>query len=187
MSDQLLTADSSTAHREAMESLARPYYEPLGELGQATPIGPESLDAPNHSLLAHSGHMTTTLESFHDSLVDVHVVAEIRSNEVYQRHSILTRQSDGRVVQSGIMKIALVGLPGPVRDQIAGGDCPLGRILIANNVLREVELLALWRFNTGPTLARELSVDPSAAVYGRSARILVEKRPAVELLEIVRP
>jgi hypothetical protein len=67
------------------------------------------------------------------------------------------------------------------------GETPLGRILIRADLLREVELLALWRIAAGPRLASELDLPPGTAVYGRSARILVEGRPAVELLEIVRP
>jgi hypothetical protein len=35
-------------------------------------------------------------------------------------------------------------------------------------------------------LADELAVDRETVIYGRSARILVEGSPAVELLEIVK-
>ena len=85
------------------------------------------------------------------------------------------------------MRIDLDGLPAAVREAIERGGCPLGRILIRSNLLREVELLALWRILAGPKLSEELEVPAGEVIYGRSARILVEGRPAVELLEIVNP
>jgi chorismate-pyruvate lyase len=183
----MLSLQSSFVHAPDALALAKAFFDPLTELGLLLPVGEADLPGDYLTLLAHSGHMTITLEAWHQSLVDVRVEGEVREPDRYARHSLLTRKSDGRVVQSGIMRIDLTGLPAAVRHEIEVGETPLGRILIGADLLREVELLALWRIRSGPQLARELDQTPGTVAYGRSARILVEGRPAVELLEIVRP
>ena len=62
----------------------------------------------------------------------------------------------------------------------------LGRVLIEHDVLREVELITLWRITPGPVLQKQLGVGESDSIYGRSAQILVDERPTVQLLEIVK-
>jgi chorismate-pyruvate lyase len=183
----MIYPEKSGEHLHDAIGLAQAFFEPLSDLGSITPVGESDLPPDYLTLLAHSGHMTITLEAWHESLVDVRVEGECREPDRYARHSLLSRKSDGRVVQSGIMRIDLTGLPIAVRREIEVGETPLGRILIRADLLREVELLALWRIAAGPRLASELDLPPGTTVYGRSARILVEGRPAVELLEIVRP
>ena len=183
MQAELITVETSAAHRDAVQALAAPFFDTVGDLA---PVACGELPADYKTLLCHAGHMTVTLEAWHESLVDVRVVGEVRERDAYARHSLLARQSDGRVVQSGVMRIDLSGLPMAVRAAIEVGESPLGRILIRSNLLREVELLALWRITPGEQLAAELDAA-GQVIYGRTARILVEGRPAVELLEIVRP
>ncbi|TWT94747.1 hypothetical protein Pla108_35960 [Botrimarina colliarenosi] len=183
----MISAAESATHADDVATLAAAFFAPPAELGDLRPVGADDLPADYLTLLAHSGHMTVTLEAWHESLVDVAVAGEVREPDRYARHSLLARRSDGRVVQSGIMRIDLTGLPERVRQAVELGETPLGRILIRSNLLREVELLALWRIAAGPMLAKELAIAPGTVIYGRSARILVEGRPAVELLEIVRP
>ncbi|MEO0531153.1 MAG: hypothetical protein AAF266_11360 [Planctomycetota bacterium] len=185
-SNGMITAEQSAEHVQDVHSLAAAFFAP-DQLGKLTAVGQFDLPAEYATLLAHSGHMTITLEAWHESLVDVHVEGEVFAGDTYARHSLLTRRTDGRVVQSGIMRIDLTGLPEQVRTAIELGECPLGRILIRSNLLREVEPLALWRIASGTLLAEELATEPAEVIYGRTARILVEGRPAVELLEIVRP
>ncbi|MEQ8849690.1 hypothetical protein [Botrimarina sp.] len=182
-----ITADTSAAHAAAAAALARPFFDPIDRLGALTPVGYGDLPADYQNLLAHTGHMTITLEAWHESLVAVRVVGEDRQPDSYARHSLLARETDGRIVQSGVMRIDLTGLPMAVRAAVELGETPLGRILIRANLLREVEPLALWRIGAGKTLAAELGCRPGEVIFGRSARILVEGEPAVELLEIVRP
>lgn len=184
MEQATITAEASATHLEDALRLADPFFASLGEVAA---VSEQELPPDYQTLLAHTGHMTVTLEAWHESLVDVRVEAERTDALCYSRHSLLTRQSDNRVVQSGVMRISLASLQPDVWQRIEQGGCPLGRILIRSNLLREVELLALWRIAAGETLAKELAIEENEVIYGRSARILVEGRPAVELLEIVKP
>jgi len=61
-----------------------------------------------------------------------------------------------------------------------------GRVLIEHNVLREVELITLWQIEPGSVLRQHLQVNGKAPLYGRTAQILVDERPTVQLLEIVK-
>ena len=178
-----------------LAAITAPFFPALADLGEFAPIAPSAMPDDYRTLLAHDDHMTVTVEAFHGSLVDVRVLQEYRDDEVYSRASLLTLQSNGRIVQLGVMRIKLQGLSDAVRSEIESRRAPLGRILIRHNVLRHVELHRLWRILPGPVLQKYLVAEAPALqtlppsepqyIYGRSAGIIVEGRPAVELLEIV--
>jgi hypothetical protein len=204
-----------------LETITAPFFPSLAELGEFRLVAVDDMPADNRTLLAHDAHMTVTVEAFHNSMVDVAVLNEHRDGDSYSRTSLLICRKSRRIVQFGIMRIDLSGLPPIVREEIESRGTPLGRILIRHNVLRHVELHRLWRIKPGPELRRRLiyqiappSAQPagqapaatedssisafniakletqtaagSERLYGRTARIVVEGRPAVELLEIVR-
>jgi hypothetical protein len=129
--------------------------------------------------------MTVALEAWHNSLVDIEAIDEWRDDTSYARASLLRRQLDGRVIQFGIMRIWLGDLPQDAQDEITGKKYPLGRVLIRHNLLREVEVLTLWRISPGAVLREKLKVDGHLPIFGRSAQILVDERPTVQVLEIV--
>ena len=166
--------------------LATLFYSGLSELGQFEPVAVDDLPADSRALLAHNDHMTVALESFHKSSVSVRALAEWRDEASYARASVLSRQTDGAVVQFGIMRIWLGDLPAAAQQEITSKQAPLGRVLIEHNVLREVELITLWKIVPGPVLRQQLQVGGKTPIYGRSAQILVEERPTVQLLEIVK-
>lgn len=162
------------------------FYDELEELGEIEPVEAEDLPESYQSLLAHDDHMTVTVEAWHNSLVDVRVVSEHRDADKYARKILLVLQRDGTPVQFGIMRINLAGLPEIVRMEIESQALPLGRIMIRHHLMREVELCQLWRVKPGPELRLHLQLADETPIYGRTARILVEGEPAVELFEIVR-
>jgi chorismate-pyruvate lyase len=166
--------------------LAGPFFPELGELGEFSLVAPAALSADYQMLLAHDDHMTVTVEAFHDCRVDVRVLDELREGDAYSRTSVLSCQATGKPVQFGVMRIEMGQLSDAVRRDIESGSTPLGRVLIRHNVLRHVELQDLWRVNPGPVLREHLRLAEATPIYGRTARIVVEGRPAVELLEIPR-
>lgn len=161
------------------------FYEDMDEIGRFEPVQAEGLPDNYRSLLAHHDHMTVALEACYGSLVDVRALAEWRDEASYARASLLTRQSDGSVLQFGIMRIWLADLPREAQEEITAQRLPLGRVLIRHNMLREVELITLWRITPGPILQQHLGVSAETPIFGRSAQILVDQRPTVQVLEIV--
>lgn len=167
--------------------LATLFYDDLAELGRFEPVTPGELPDESRRLLAHNEHMTVTLEAASGCPVTVQALAEWRDEGSYARSSLLARQTDGTVLQFGIMRIWLADLPASVQNEITVERRPLGRVLVEHNFLREVELITLWRITPGPILQRHLSLPNGQPIYGRSAQILVDERPTVQVLEIVAP
>ena len=131
--------------------------------------------------------MTVTVEAHHQSEVDVQVLSVKREQRTYCRKILLSRQSDQKIVQFGIVRLHLSCLKTKVREEIVSESIPLGRVLIQNNVLRVVELCQLYQIQCGADLANQFDVTPSTLTYGRTALIYCNGEPGVELLEIVSP
>ena len=148
-------------------------------------VPPSELPPAADSLLNHCEHMTVTVEDFHSSEVDVDVLEEKDVNSHYCRKILLTRKTDGEVVQYGIVRLNMSTLPQAVQDQIRERKIPLGRILIRHDVMRAVRLAKLFRIEAGTELAERFGVEPGTDVFGRTAWMYCNGKPAIELLEIV--
>ena len=171
-------------HEVDIRSLVEIFYSDPRPLMEWVEINAESLPADYRQLLDHDAHMTVTLESHHRTLVDVEVLEPKDGDGFYARRSLLRRQSDGAPVQFGIIRLAASYLQPEVLDKIRQGEIPLGRVLITHEVLRQVQLRALWRITPGEQLQSLLQLPPNAEVFGRTAIIVCDGKPAVHLLEI---
>ncbi len=176
------TSERVTPDLDTLVGLFYPDRLPLGAFREVTA---DDMPTPYRELLAHEHHMTVTVEAHHGSPVDVRVLNRRVDEDRYAREILLTRQSDGRVVQYGIMRIRLDLLPTDARAEVVSESTPLGRVLIAHDVLRSVHLFSLFRITPGQVLRRWLTNGGDAAVYGRTALINCNGEPAIELLEIV--
>jgi chorismate-pyruvate lyase len=169
-----------------LDTLAGLFYRSREQLGDFAEVAPDELPPNARRLLAHNDHMTVTVEEFHRSPVNVRVLDKLVTPRHYARKILLERQSDGLVVQFGIMRVNFAYLSPEVAREIQSEAAPLGRILIEHNVLRRVQLFSLWRVEMGDELRRWFGAGPSTA-YGRTAMIDCNEEPAVELVEIVTP
>jgi chorismate-pyruvate lyase len=170
---------------EPIDTLVQLFYSSRDDLGKFFPIAADELSPQYQSLLAHHDHMTVTLEAWHNSLVEVHVLEERLDKDNYSRRIVLARQRDSVPVLFGIMQVNLAGMPDIVRLEIESQALPLGRIMIRHHLLREVEACQMWRIEPAGELQEHLHCRDDTELFGRTARILVEGQPAVELLEIV--
>jgi chorismate-pyruvate lyase len=172
-----------------LEALVGLFYSQPERLGEFEEVSTSEMPAAYRELLVHEHHMTVTVELFHQSPVNVRVLRKHITATHYARMILLVRQSDGQVVQFGIMRVHLASLSDEVRGEIESERAPLGRILIEHDVLRRIRLGRLWRISPGPDLAAWLSPgrDPPPSTYGRTAMIDCDGQPAIELLEIVSP
>ena len=170
-----------------LEQLARLFYPSLAALGRFEKAALQSMPADFQRLLNHEHHMTVTVEEFHGCPVDVQVIDRHRTETHYARKILLVRQSDRTVVQYGIMRVHWRYLSAEVRAAIEDESIPLGRILIDHNVHRSIQLRELWRVTPGVELCHFFGLPPDGITYGRTALILCDNEPAIELLEIVAP
>lgn len=172
---------------ERLTPLVAEFYDDPDALGRFTSVTGRDMAEAYRDLLAHEHHMTVTVERHHGCHVDVRVLDKRTTSTHYSRQILLTRQSDGAVVQYGIMRVALEHLDADTVAEILAEQTPLGRILIEHDILRRIRLQALWRVEPSPHLRGWLEMAPNTATYGRSALIECNDEPAVELLEIVIP
>ncbi len=170
-----------------LATLATLFYASPDELGQFEDVTAADLPEPYQGLLAHTSHMTVTVEAFHHDQVDLTVLATNVSQSTYARKIPLTRASDGRVVQFGVMRVRLDHLDEVVSRDIAGERIPLGRVLISHGLLREVEVISLLHVTPGDELRELVSMEPGQTTDGRTALIHVDGEPIVQLIEIVTP
>jgi chorismate-pyruvate lyase len=170
-----------------LDSLVALFYDAPEQLGDFTEVQAAEMPPIYQRLLAHNHHMTVTVEHRHGSIVDVRVLKTKTEGHHYARRILLTRQSDGRVVQFGIVRMDFRIFTDEVRREIESQTTPLGRILIRHDVHREVELCKLWRVEPGQDLQRLFKIAAADLTYGRTALIHCNGLPAIQLLEIVIP
>jgi chorismate-pyruvate lyase len=147
----------------------------------------EDVPEPYRSLLVHEHHMTVTVEDYHGGPVDVRILQRRQDGMLYARKILLVHRASGKVVLCGIVRIDLAACSPAVADAIVVGQTPLGRILIENDVLRRIEPTAYLRAIPGPAPMTWFGMSDPTPLYGRLAIIHCDERPAVELLEVVRP
>jgi chorismate-pyruvate lyase len=172
-----------------LEELIGLFYHDEAGFGEFKQVAAGIMPGYARTLLSHNEHMTVTVEEFHGCAVDVEVLGVELNDTHYARRILLRRQSDGQVVQFGIVRLDFRYVSDEARREIESQRTPLGRVLIEHNVLRQVQLVGLWKIAPGSELKRHFSMadDSPLAVYGRTALIYCDAEPAVELLEIVAP
>ncbi|HKB06557.1 MAG TPA: hypothetical protein VKD90_30455 [Gemmataceae bacterium] len=154
---------------------------------RATLIHAAAIPEPYRGLLAHSEHMTVTVEAFYRAPVDVRVLESGRLGDFYHRRIVLVPRGTDRIVQYGLVRINLACCSAEVREAILSQKTPLGRILIEHNVLRRVEPTSFLRIDPGPTLITALALAEPTPLYGRTGVIFFNDRPAVAVLEVLAP
>jgi chorismate-pyruvate lyase len=170
-----------------LDELLGLFYSDPDRLGRFEEIGTGQIPEPYATLLNHHEHMTVTTESYHGCRVKVKVLATNITPTHYARKIVLLRESDDAVVLFGLVRLDMRCIDEPVRREIRSQKKPLGRILIEHNVLRQVELVSLFRVECGRDLREHLGPSAPDIVYGRTALIHCNGEPGVELLEIVTP
>ena len=125
--------------------------------------------------------MTVTVEAHHGSLVDVRVLERKQNGDAYARKILLAKQTDGKIVQFGLVRIWLPYCSPEVRDEILSQKTPIGRILINHNVLRRIEPTEFLRVTPGPDMMQWFGLTKPDITYGRLAIIHCDEQPAVAI------
>jgi hypothetical protein len=162
-------------------------FPDVGDVPAFETVSASAVPPPYRNLLVHTHHMTVTVEAHHGGPVDVRVLDRVHDGDTYARKILLVLRSTGQVVQFGIVRIRLECCSEAVRKAILAENTPLGRVLIAHDVLRRIELTAFLRVPPGPALDAWFGPDAGGPTYGRLGFIHCDGLPAVELLEIVAP
>ena len=170
-----------------LDTLINLFYPNPTRLARFEAVTVQATPPVYRELLAHTSHMTVAMEEHHASAVDVHVLDKRVTDSHYARKILLSRQSDGRMVLYGIVRINFAYVSPEVEAEIRSETTPLGRVLIEHNVLRRVRLEGLWQVAPGDELCQLLRLPEPHTTFGRTALIECNGEPAIELLEIVTP
>ena len=101
-----------------LQTLLNLFYPVTDQLGRFQEVDSSAMPADFAQLLDHNEHMTVTVEEFHQSLVDVHVLATQVDEAHYARKILLSRQSDNEVVQFGIVRLRFDCLDADIQAEI---------------------------------------------------------------------
>lgn len=143
--------------------------------------------APYDALLVHNGHMTSMVERFYGSSVDVRVLARRIDGNIYSREIVLTLRDTGTVVQFALARYDLQSVSGIVREEILGEQIPIGRVLINHGVNCRIELGGVFRIRIGPGLAEQFHAAGDGVTYGRIATLICDDVPAFRVAEVLSP
>jgi hypothetical protein len=161
---------------------------PLGDaITGVQPVSASMLPEPYCALLNHTKHMTVTVEKYFRDPVEVVVEDWDQDGDFYCRRILLRTKTQGQFVQFGVVRIDLGMLTEPVREQILGQRLPLGRVLIEHNVLTNVKPVAFLKVSLGPQLTTAFDCPYPATTYARIGQISANGRPAIDVLEVLRP
>ncbi len=187
MRDRLPGESSGSTPPVSLDALLSLFYEDSGTLARFVRVEAKEAPADYQRLLAHTSHMTVTVEAFYDDRLDVHVLRSHQDGLHYCREILLSTQRGKKVVQYGIVRLHLGMVPEGAKREILSEGKPLGRVLIEHDVLRQVECIDLFRVEAGEGLAKMFGCALGAITYGRTALIYCNGEPAIELIEIVAP
>lgn len=180
---QNLVSDLSAA-QSALSDLCRP-FAPERFIAECDVISPDAIPTPADALLVHHNHMTVALEGYYGKPVQVNVLDERNTGDIYTRKINLTLVGTPQIVEWGIARLHLRHLSPEVRAEVLAKQTPLGAILIQHNVHRRIKPRYFVRFPANSKVIALFDGPNPGPVYGRLGTIFCNDEPAIELLEVV--
>jgi chorismate-pyruvate lyase len=151
------------------------------------PLAPTALPQPERRLLVHADDMTSTLAAFHGSPLHVEVLQRQRLDELYLREVFL-RSATERLVEYGVIAIALDQFTAPQQEAIQAGRAPLGGLLHQHGIAFVSSPLGFFSVAAEELDDTPLPVASGVTCYGRFNRLAKSTgEPLAWILEILPP
>lgn len=148
-------------------------------------VQPDDIPFPEDDLLVHHDHMTIVLERHHGKPVEVHVLEERLEGDLYMRKISLTPVGSNKVVEWGVVRLNFKYMPAAVKEEILRKQTPLGAILVKHDVHRRIKPRYFLRLPANSTVCKLFDASNPEPLYGRLGRIYCDRKPCIEVLEIV--
>lgn len=176
----------------ARNSLVHPLDDFYARSGLTLPplesIDGQAVPEPYRSLLVHERDMTSTLENFHGSRLQVRLIGRKTVGNDYYREVVLVLEGNEKPVEFGAICIHLDRFSKPIRDLILAEQLPLGRILNDNAIAYQSQPKAYLRLASDKTIDRLLNLRGAQILYGRRNTLLdTAGHPLAEIVEILPP
>lgn len=133
-------------------------------------------------MMAQRHNCSIALEVFQTKFVTTKAGTEAYCREIALKNSF------GREVVYALARVHLDLFSPEARADIRAESLPLGRILVKHNVERRLEVDGVYLLEKpSEWLSSRWQVEKDTSLYARTATILCNDQPAIEVLEIIRP
>jgi hypothetical protein len=149
--------------------------------------GPE-LPEPARQLLVHSRDMTSTLATYHESLLRVEKLQSCEREGFYLREVLLRTLNADTIVEYGVIVIDFRQFSAWQQDTIRAGQAPLGGLLHRFEIPFVSTPIGFFAASGQTLAATRLAPPAGATCYGRFNRLARESgEPLAWILEILPP
>lgn len=146
------------------------------------------LPEPARQLLVHGQDMTSTLATFHGSSLRVEVLQRQHTDTLYFREVFLRTRSDDRIVEYGVIAIALEQFTPAQREAILAGEIPLGELLHRFHIPFVSAPIGFFSVASSSLGDRPFAQPAGAICHGRFNRLgKPTGEPLAWILEILPP
>jgi len=151
--------------------------KPLGDFYTGRPmpevrfVAADAIPEPYRRLLDHPNDMTSTLQSFHDEALRVHVLDSRQDGAHYQREVLLVTRDSGRTVEFGAIEISLEPFPAGAQREILRAEMPLGGILHSFRIEYQSTPGAFFQIESDDVMNKAFKLSSSQTLYGRCNEI----------------
>jgi len=152
------------------------------------PLPGDRMPEPDRGLLVHGQDMTSTLAAFHGSPLRVEVLRAGEDGALYFREVFLRTQADDRIVEYGVIAIALDQFTPVQREAIRAGRIPLGELLHRFRIPFVSTPIGFFAVAAEDFAARRFGPTGGPTCHGRFNRLGVPTGEALAwILEILPP
>lgn len=158
------------------------------DVAELRPVAGSNLLQPARSLLDHDRDMTSTLATHHGSALRVEVLRCRTEGGLYLREVFLRTESTDKIVEYGVLAVALAAFSAEAHAAIEAGRTPLGAILHQFKVPFVSAPIGFFTADAASLASTPLALPPGATASGRFNRLAT---PAGEtlawIMEILPP
>lgn len=155
---------------------------------QFQPVPPAGVAEPERRLLCHTTDMTSTLAAFHGGPLRVEVLRTERRGEMYLREVFLRTRAENRIVEYGVIAIALDQFSPPQQEAILAGQIPLGELLHRFAIPFVSAPIGFFSVSGAVLSGSPLAIPAATVCHGRFNRLSRSSgEPLAWILEILPP
>ena len=151
-------------------------------------VDSKSLPPAAHSLLVHTGDMTSKLEEFFADEMTLRVLQCDHTADHYRREVVLCCAKSGEAVEYGAIEIELSAFDESLRSEIVLGHSPLGGLLNRHAIRYRSRPRGFLRVAPDLRLAEIFHLPAPVSLFGRTNQLLdSQDRVLASIVEVLRP
>ena len=140
---------------------------------------------PYKSLVVHHRYMTHTLETYWQTLTELHVVDLWDHHPYYTRRIYLTTRDTQRPVEYGLVQLDFNACSERIQRAIRARQTPIGRILTQNGVLPEIYCRSYFQLLPSQVNIDAFNLKSDGPMYGRHAEVEFDGKHAMVVIEVM--